>query len=610
MVALFICGSCHTGFSTSTHLRRHEQSHFPGQRHGCYFCDRLYPRKDTARRHAKVCAKRRGRPLPPTQRKGKPRKSCDQCADKKTSCDGESPCGNCKSNAIKCGYSRLLFPFQQEATKPKENPSPPSRNSPDRLLKARIPFLLRYYDDNNTVLDLIPALEAGRPKVDHSSTPSSHLGETASEQLKATEGFLEEPSLDEPHFMWSSSIESDNYVINHRADSVPTNHQQSDNLSLRIHELVQNLKPFATCTKSQAHLRNAVDQDLFSAANVRLFERLYVQRHHRHCPIIHIPTFQAESATLPLLLAIFLGGSLHSYPRDTCSLAVDCIDMAEAYMFSLPIFNTEIKHTAISELQMPENYDVLKAVVILLQLQIGRNDPNIRRRVRYQRLPLLVYAARSISLFSSRHDRGSTTSEGWIWDAQLESRLRTAHFILLLDCEFVTSFRIPPMLAILESIGDLPCKELTFSQGHPSSLVKAPHSPSLIEVIDLLMDGAWDGPSNPVFSRIGVFGLFTVISGLHLVMFSISTSWMNQPNLAPLHRALSRWKILWDSLTSRTGNKEEMELAGFMACANEMWLVTKAILRTDSKEYYSLSDGKSLQPFNELFPSIIDMKDQ
>jgi hypothetical protein len=34
---------------------------------------------------------------------GRPRKSCDQCAHNKTSCDGESPCGNCKSNAISCG---------------------------------------------------------------------------------------------------------------------------------------------------------------------------------------------------------------------------------------------------------------------------------------------------------------------------------------------------------------------------------------------------------------------------------------------------------------------------------------------------------------------------
>jgi hypothetical protein len=379
--------------------------------------------RDTARRHAKVCAKRRGRPLP-TERRGRPRKSCDQCAHNKTSRDGESPCGNCKSNAISCGYSRVLLPSQQEATKPKGAPSPPSGNSPDKLLKARIPFLLRYYAANNTVLDLIPALEAGRPKVVHSSTPSSHLGETARGQLKATEGFLEGPGLDEPPFMWNSSIESDNCVITHTADTVPINHQQSDILALRAQELARNLEPFATCTKSQANLKNAIDQDLFSAANIRLFERLYVQNHHRHCPIIHIPTFHAESATLPLLLATFLGGSLHSHPRDTCSLAVDCIDIAEAYMFSLPVFNTEIKHTAASESQSSENYDVLKAVVLLLQVQIGRNDPDIRRRVRYQRLPRLVHAARSISLFSSRHDRGSTTSEGWIWDAQSESRLR------------------------------------------------------------------------------------------------------------------------------------------------------------------------------------------
>ncbi|KAJ5955137.1 hypothetical protein N7501_009416 [Penicillium viridicatum] len=323
-----------------------------------------------------------------------------------------------------CGYSRVLLPSLQEATNPKETPSPPSCNSPDKLLKARIPFLLRYYAANNTVLDLIPALEAGRPKVVHSSTPSSRLGETASGQLGATEGFLGGPGLDEPPSMWSSSIESDNYMMSHRPDSVPTNHQQSDILAIRAQELAQNLKPFATCAKSQANLKNATNQDLFSAANIRLFERLYVQSYHRHCPIIHIPTFQAESATLPLLLATFLGGSLHSYPRDTCSLAVDCIDIAEAYMFSLPVFNTEFKQPTTSESQTSENYDVLKAVVILLQIQIGRNDPNIRRRVRYQRLPMLVHAARSISLFSSRHDRGSTTSEEWIWDAQSESRLR------------------------------------------------------------------------------------------------------------------------------------------------------------------------------------------
>jgi hypothetical protein len=37
------------------------------------------------------------------------------------------------------------------------------------------------------------------------------------------------------------------------------------------------------------------------------------------------------------------------------------------------------------------------------------------------------------------------------------------------------------------------------------------------------------------------------------------------------------------------------ELAGFMASANELWLVAKAILRNNSEEYFSLFDGQSLQ---------------
>lgn len=70
------------------------------------------------------------------------------------------------------------------------------------------------------------------------------------------------------------------------------------------------------------------------------------------------------------------------------------------------------------------------------------------------------------------------------------------------------------MITILELTGDLPCNEVMFSHSYSSSLANTPRSPSLVEIIDLLMDGAWDGPSNPSFNNIGVFGLFIVLSGL------------------------------------------------------------------------------------------------
>ncbi|KAJ5192505.1 hypothetical protein N7449_008647 [Penicillium cf. viridicatum] len=380
--------------------------------------------ENTARRHAKACPKRHGRPLPPIEKKGKPRKSCDQCARNKTSCDTMSPCGYCKNNALSCAYSRVLPSPQQGVTATEETPSAPSGHFPDRLLKARIPFLLRYYDMNNTVLDLIPALDAGREKVVRSLNPPPQLGHSASMPLDATESYLDENHLDDFSFMWPNSIELNNHVTTHRAHSRPTNHQPCEILSQRAQELVQELKPFASCSISRASLKNAVDQDLFSAANIRAFEYLYVQHFHRHCPIIHLPSFQAQFATVPLLLATFLGGSLNSYPRDTYFLAVDCLDIAEAYLFSLPVFKAGYKHTATSESQVFEHYDALKAVVILLQLQIGRNDTETRRRVRYQRFPMLVHAARSTSLFGSRQHRDFPASGWWTWDAQSESLIR------------------------------------------------------------------------------------------------------------------------------------------------------------------------------------------
>ncbi|CAG8250630.1 unnamed protein product [Penicillium salamii] len=504
MVAPFVCGTCFTRFSTNTHLRRHEESHLPIQRYGCYFCDQSYPRKDTTRRHAKACSKRYGRPLPPTEKKGTPRKSCDECARNKTSCDRKSPCGYCKNNALSCSYSRVLPRPQLTATATKEKPSAPSVDCPDMLLKARIPFLLRYYDAKNTVLDLIPALEAGRQNL------STQSGDAASVRLEPIEGYLDETHFDDSPLIWSSTTEPNNHGII-RGTNEPIHYHPHEILAKRVQELVEKLNHVTDSDASRGNLKNAMDQDFFSINNIRAFQHLYVQHFHRHCPIIHLPTFQAESAPLPLLLAIFLGGALNSFPRDTYSLAIDCLDIAEAYVFSLPVFKIEYKHAASSHLS--EDSDALKGLIILLQLQIGRNNHDIRRRIRYQRFPRLVHAARSMSLFRVTQDCRVSASQPEIWDAQSESLRRTAAFILLLDSQFVFTLRSPPMITVPELTVNLPCDEFMFRYQNSSS-VNTPCSASLVRIIDYLMDGAWDGPHNPIVNNIGIFGLFTVISGL------------------------------------------------------------------------------------------------
>ena len=142
----------------------------------------------------------------------------------------------------------------------------------------------------------------------------------------------------------------------------------------------------------------------------------FVRNIPRHCQIIHLPTFQAEHASLPLLAATFLGGSLHSYPGVTYFLAIDCLDIAEAYLFSLPVFQIEYRHATQSETQVLEHGEVLKAVILLLQMQIGRNSHDIRQRVRYQLFPKLMHAARITSLFGVKQDDDSAGSKSRAWN--------------------------------------------------------------------------------------------------------------------------------------------------------------------------------------------------
>ncbi|RAH42492.1 composite domain of metallo-dependent hydrolase [Aspergillus brunneoviolaceus CBS 621.78] len=100
-------------------------------------------------------------------------------------------------------------------------------------------------------------------------------------------------------------------------------------------------------------------------------------------------------------------------------------------------------------------------------------------------------------------------------DCQKESMIRTAAFIMLLDSQFVVCLRSPPMITIAESKADLPCNELLFANYYSSSCANTPRSPSVPEVIDLLMNGARDGPSHPALNNLGIFGHFTVIAGLY-----------------------------------------------------------------------------------------------
>lgn len=153
-----------------------------------------------------------------------------------------------------------------------------------------------------------------------------------------------------------------------------------------------------------------MNRDLFSAVNIVDFEQLYVQQFYRHCPIFHLPSTSIETVSLSLLMAVFMGGAILTYPRDTYHLAIGCLDLVEEYIFNLLDIDMigggrggGIPDEDEEEGRLLAFIEPVMAAIIVVCLQLSRNNAKIRRRLRTCRFPILVYAARSLSLFNVKH---------------------------------------------------------------------------------------------------------------------------------------------------------------------------------------------------------------
>ncbi|EAW25565.1 uncharacterized protein NFIA_043840 [Aspergillus fischeri NRRL 181] len=116
---------------------------------------------------------------------------------------------------------------------------------------------------------------------------------------------------------------------------------------------------------------------------------------------------------------------------------------------------------------------------------------------------------------------------------------------------------------------------------------------SVVEFEELLMDHAWSGADGPQFHNISFFGLYAVLCGLLSIIFSAQASRTIQRQLPVLERALSRWKLLWDRSVSQA-HSQELERAGIMMSASEVWLLGRAFLHMESKDFLDGLDSDSM----------------
>ncbi|KAJ5186604.1 Transcription factor [Penicillium cf. viridicatum] len=202
-------------------------------------------------------------------------------------------------------------------------------------------------------------------------------------------------------------------------------------LSKRVEELVVQLSK----THQVFALRNATGiadfdislaKSVFTVPNLEYFLGVYAHSIRSYHPILHIPTFSYEQVSLPLLLAIFLLGALHSAPMDHAVSARHFFHISEEFIFDHPNFRQLLLRGNGPKDPKIESIEILQAALTILIIQSGINKESTRRRIRVEKYPLLNAAVRLSGVLQVRHRITITdyTAKDWSLFIQNESCIR------------------------------------------------------------------------------------------------------------------------------------------------------------------------------------------
>jgi hypothetical protein len=130
---------------------------------------------------------------------------------------------------------------------------------------------------------------------------------------------------------------------------------------------------------------------VFNSNNIVQYITAFFAYFHPHTPFIHRPSFNIDTVSLPLLLAISLLGSVFAAPQDDALSARYFFDLGEEYVFGLLHQIGTVDNYVVEE-----RIQILQASVLMHALQMDSNDGGIRLRIRTHRFPALVAALRQV----------------------------------------------------------------------------------------------------------------------------------------------------------------------------------------------------------------------
>jgi hypothetical protein len=479
----------------------------------CQFCSAWFSRVDAARRHAKRCPKREGRILFDRKR-GRQARSCDQCSRVKVHCNPriEGPCERCIPRGLSCTFNR------HNNSPTFLDSSPEESFGTDRQHGGRIPlsFLLNLTDDHQDYLtEEAIGMEPDGIPLGPTCLPLSDTNVQSDEVLDYLDPSILLLFDHEPYS--TSGVPESEHGKTLFGDFVSTQSSRST-LSTQLDLLGAELNKQAASSFGgslffdQQHYRS-----FFSISNVHRFITTFCRKRHYRYPVIYWPTFEAEKASLALLLVASLTGAAYSFDKGVG--AADAFEgrqfykIADAYVFRMLV---NMMDGPMSGHSFTDSIELCQAALLMYGLDtLPTGEIALQQTAVTMRLPMLVSALRRLDLVSVRHG----LNEHWQTFIRREQIIRIVAWTFCADCLATLTCNKPPSFSIFEMSGDLPCDPRVW-EADPDSILELGRkseqdmSYSLKDLMSHWINDDWHTPIDRI--KFPVFYLHIMLCGMSL----------------------------------------------------------------------------------------------
>lgn len=387
---------------------------------------------DVLRAHQFRCKERGEAPVPEGQSKGRKRSSCLSCVKLRTKCDQETPCNRCQELGKECVRGRSCRGgCWKSLTHSSPASSPQKQQEPNNRPKSRdaipIHHLLNNPDGDDFVGRFPIRDTTGRLGTDEDdvtigepedSSEASHW----SEDFETNDVFIgaELPDLEINFDSFFGGFETMTFgayplvpdisqIFSGAALASPS----AMALEPRAYEIRQVMMETASKlahdfpeNSHMLHLAPAIE--LLTPTEIDHCIGLFFGNYHRHCPILHRPSFHPTTVPTALLLAIVALGAMYSPEPAKVTWMKSLLDVMEPYIFSLPGLRDEfggglLLADATDEETLHYQFQSFQGAYLMVVVQYFSGNLAGRRRARRQRFTT-VMSVSGILLHSAPSD--------------------------------------------------------------------------------------------------------------------------------------------------------------------------------------------------------------